>query len=167
MANKTLKIRGYEVTDTNGHFLPSPSSLELFNYFLAASGEQTPEQIRWRIIEEIEQRLSPEAALDATLLLDVYLDFRESLRQLSNTAVLPKGLAQRWQMIHQLRRDHFGDTTAATLFEKSEHVIAVDLERRRIKLDPSLHEEEKIRQLKRGVILIYRTGLWRQNTKLL
>ena len=140
-------VDGALVIDSEGHFIPSSSALELFDYFLAASGEQSDEQIRRRIIAEIEHRLSPEAAFDATLLLDTYLDFRDALRDMAQNSEAPAGLAQRWQTIRQLRREYFGEEEAAVLFGTSEQVITVDLERRRIHLDTSLSSENKFLQL--------------------
>ena len=149
---RPLSLRGSDVdgallVDSTGHFLPSPSALALFDYFLAASGEQSEAQLRWRIIAEIESRLSPEAAFDATLLLDTYLDFRHALRDLAQSSAAPAELAQRWQSIGQLRREFFGEDGAEHLFGEAEQVISLDLERRRIHLDTTLSTADKSLQL--------------------
>ncbi len=140
-------VDGALLVDGYGHFLPSPSALALFDYFLAASGEQSEAQLRWRIIAEIEARLSPEAAFDATLLLDTYLDFREALRYLAQSSEAPARLAQRWQSIGQLRREFFGEDGAEVLFGEAEQVISLDLERRRIHLDTTITTADKLGQL--------------------
>ena len=149
---RPLSLRGSDVdgallVDSTGHFLPSPSALALFDYFLAASGEQSEAQLRWRIIAEIERRLSPEAAFDASLLLDTYLDFREALRELAQSSEAPAGLTQRWQSIGQLRREYFGEDGTEALFGEAEQVISLDLERRRIHLDTTLSAADKLVQL--------------------
>lgn len=136
-------VDGALAVDADGHFVPTPDAIALFDYFLAASGEEPPEMIRARIEAEIDRRLAPEAAAEARALLDRYLGFREALRALAEGGAVPAELERRLQWIRELRREHFGAETAAALFAEEETVAMLDLERRRVALDPALEAEER------------------------
>src|SRR5262249_39840908 len=74
------RVDGGLAVDAAGRFMATPDARRLFDYFLATAGEETPERIRARIVAAIEQRLSGDAARDATALLDRYLAYRERAR---------------------------------------------------------------------------------------
>jgi lipase chaperone LimK len=140
-------IGGALVVGEDGRFLPTPDALALFDYFLSASGEEPEAAIRQRIVNEIQRRLTGDAARDAEALLDTYLGFRSALADLSAARWVPEGLERRLQWIRELRREHFGPELSAVLFAESEGVQAVDLERRRIALDPELGKAEREAEL--------------------
>ena len=71
------RVDGGLAVDAGGRFMATPDARRLFDYFLATAGEEPPERIRARIVAAIEQRLSGDAARDATALLDRYLAYRE------------------------------------------------------------------------------------------
>lgn len=145
-------LRGTDVdggltTDATGHFVPDPDAIALFDYFLAASGEEPESVIRQRILDEIRRRLSGQAAAAAAALLDDYLAYRTELRKLAQSAEVPGDLERRLQWIRELRRGHFGDETAEALFGAEERVVRIDLERRRVASDPGLDADERAARL--------------------
>jgi len=145
-------LRGTEVdgalrTDAGGHLVPDPDALSLFDYFLSASGEEPLRELRERIVRHIEGALEEPARGEAVRLLDQYLGFRDELRALAQHGNPPADLERRLQWIRELRRKHFGAETANALFGRVERVQQIDLDRRRIALDPTLGEERRERQL--------------------
>ncbi len=131
----------------DGHLQPTPDALALFDYYLAASGEEPPAMLRARIVDAIDARLEGVAAAEAVALLDDYLALREELRALAAGGEPPHDLERRLQWIRELRRAHFGAETADALFGPQERMLAVDLERRRIHLDDSLDEATRAARL--------------------
>jgi lipase chaperone LimK len=130
-----------------GHLAPNPDALALFDYFLAASGEEPLPQIVERIIAEIRQRLTDPAASEAIALLDQYLAYRTEIRELTSHSEPPHDLERRLQWLRELRNQHFGANTAAQLFGEQEAITLVDLERRRVAADPSLSDAERDQRL--------------------
>lgn len=140
-------LRGTEVgggltLGEDGHFVPTPDAIALFDYFLAASGEEPEAVLRQRIVDRIRATLPAPAAAEAEALLDTYLRFRAALRELAEAGDAPADLERRLQWVRELRREHFG-ATAETLFGEEEETIRIDLERRRVAADPALDETEK------------------------
>lgn len=140
-------LRGTEVggglaLGEDGHFLPTRDAIALFDYFLAATGEEPEAVIRQRIVDQIRARLPAAAAAEAEALLDTYLRFRTAARELAGSGDVPGDLERRLQWIRELRREHFG-ATAEVLFGEEEETTRIDLERRRVATDPELDEAEK------------------------
>jgi lipase chaperone LimK len=132
--------------DADGRFVPTRDALDLFDYYLAASGEEPDGAIRARIEAAIAARLADPAP--ALALLDRYLAYREAARALffdENAAELP--LERRLQRIRELRREHFGAELAEALFGEEEARWRVDVERLRVSRDPALGEEERAARL--------------------
>lgn len=140
-------LRGSEpdgalVTDASGAFVATPDALDLFDYYLAASGEEPLERSVSRIEREIRARVAPpEPALE---LLARYLAYREAVRELVESeglASLP--LERRLQRLRELRRGLFGPELAATLFEAQEERERAALAWQRIAQDPQLDPVER------------------------
>ncbi len=145
-------LRGTEIdggltVDANGNFIPTPDAIALFDYFLAARGEESEAVIRARIIALIRGRLDGDAMTDAGALLDTYLGFRDELRRLAAASEAPSDPEQRLQWLRELRRKHFGEAVAESLFGAGEEVARIDLERRRIALDSSIEPQERRERL--------------------
>lgn len=134
--------------DGEGRFVATPDAIDLFDYFLAASGEESLALIRARIEREIETRLPPDARADARDLLERYLAYREALREEASAEGLAEAsLEQRFQRIRELRRGWFDAAEREALFAAEEERWRVDLERRRVATDPGLTAEERARRL--------------------
>jgi len=127
-------------SDDHGHFVADRDALALFDYFLAATGEEPRQAIRARILQQIEQRLDPPADAQAAAFLDRYLVYRDDQPDLASSGAVPEGLERRLQWIRETRRDHFGPL-AEPLFGLEEAATMIDLERRRVFTDPSLDTE--------------------------
>ncbi|HSY26558.1 MAG TPA: lipase secretion chaperone [Burkholderiaceae bacterium] len=54
----------------------------MFDYYLSASSETTPEKIRAKIEAELDRTLNPRAATEAKRLLARYLDYREAVMEM-------------------------------------------------------------------------------------
>jgi lipase chaperone LimK len=139
---------GALVLGPDGRFVPTPSALAFFDYWLSASGEEPPAAIRARIVAAIGARLPAAAAPDAVALLDRYLGFREAVRALASDPELAASgdLERRLQWIGELRREHFGAALAETLFGAQEQEWRVAIALRRLAADPTLTPEERARR---------------------
>lgn len=134
------------VTDASGAFVPTRDALDLFDYYLAAIGEEPLETIVGRIERAIRTQLDPpDAALD---LLDRYLAYREEVRRLVATEGLDAlPLERRAQLLREIRRGAFGSELAARLFGEEEDRVREALAWRRIATDPSLAPDERAERL--------------------
>lgn len=146
---RDTEVDGALGLDANGRFLPSREAIRFFDYFLSATGEESAAQIRARIEAEIARRLPPDAARDATDLLDRYLAFRaEGARVADDDRVAASAdLERRLQWIRELRRKHFGAEFAATLFGDDERAVEIAIEQRRVASDPSLSPAERAERI--------------------
>jgi lipase chaperone LimK len=140
-------VVGGFVVGEDGHLRPTPDALALFDYYLAASGEEPLASLRARIVDAIHARLDGVAADEAVALLDDYLGLRAELRALAEAGEPPHDLERRLQWIRELRRERLGPETADALFGREEATMAVDLERRRIALDDSIDEATRTERL--------------------
>jgi hypothetical protein len=133
-------LRGTEVAgalpvDARGHLRVVPAVLELFDWFLAASGEEPIAQTRARIEAEIRVRLEPPAEGEALALLDRYLAYREAVRVLAESDASGLSLERRFQRVRELRRANFGGEQVTYRFEfparlgKGNYSIALSLSR--------------------------------------
>jgi len=137
---------GALVTDASGAFVPTRDALDLFDYYLAAIGEEPLETIVGRIERAIRERLDPpDAALE---LLARYLAYREEVRRLVATEGLDAlSLERRAQLLRELRRGVFGAELAERLFGEEEDRVRQTLAWRRVATDPSLAPEERAERL--------------------
>ncbi len=133
-------VDGALALDAQGRLLVNPETRAFFDYFLTASGEESPGQIRVRIVAAIESRLPPEAARAAIDLLDRYLTYRERAQRILAATATPE---ERLQHLYSLRRAVFGVADADALFADEEARDAVTVERLRLAADPSLSPEER------------------------
>jgi len=145
-------LRGTEVdgalpVDAAGHLVPGPDVLRLFDYFLSARGEESEAAIETRILRHVRATLEPPAREEAEALLGRYLDYHARMRRLAGEGPVPEDAERRLQWIREERRAAFGRELAEALFGESEALARLDLERRRVLLDPELGEEERARRL--------------------
>ncbi len=143
------ELDGALFADANGHFVPTPRALALFDYLLSATGEEPAAQLRARIGAEITQRLSPDAAREANAFLDSYLRYRTDAAQTANDERLAESadLGRRLQWLRELRTEHFGPELAMTLFSDEERAQQLAIEEQRVESDASLSETEKTARL--------------------
>lgn len=141
-------VDGGFVVDDRGRLVVTTDALDLFDYFLSASGEEPLALIRARIEQEIASRLPAEAQPAALDLLERYLAYREALRGMYESEDLAQlSLERRFQRIRELRREHFSERERQALFAAEEERWRVDLARQRVARDPDLAPEERAREL--------------------
>ncbi len=133
-------VDGALAVDAQGRVLVNPETRAFFDYFLTATGEESPAQIRARIVAAIESRLPRDAAHAAIDLLDRYLTYRDRAQRVPAAATTPE---ERLQQLHALRRAVFGVADAEALFADEDARDGVTVERLRLAADPSLSAEER------------------------
>lgn len=141
------EVAGALAVDADGAFVPGPEALELFDWYLSATGEEPDDVLEERIRAEIRRRLQPPADAQALAFLDRYLGYRTGARELTEGGLGRAPLERRLQVIRELRRAHFGAALAEHLFGPEEAMMRVDLERMRVAADPDLGAEERAAEL--------------------
>lgn len=142
---------GWAETDVNGSLVPTPQLRQLFEYYLAALGEETLPQVIARIEQALAQLEEP-ARTEALSTLGDYLDYKLALGDLEtsygNATTLDAGeMQRRMAEIHALRRTWMDARTADAFFAADEAVDRFQVEQLRIKTDPSLSDEERAQAL--------------------
>lgn len=140
---------GEFMIDEAGRFVPDKNVLLLFRYFFTASGEESIDVIRGRIIlHAISQGLNADALADVVETLDSYIAYRISAKRLSESnAWMPADLQLRFEKLHQLRLDTLGRNVADAFFAEEEAVAMAEIGRRAISKNEFLVEPEKQRRL--------------------
>jgi lipase chaperone LimK len=138
-------LRGTDVdgalrTDAKADLIVGPEVAALFEYFLSATGEESPEAIKARIVAAIRERLDGRAEVQALALLDRYLDYRDATRGLRVESEDP---AARLAAIRKLRRERFGAEDADRLFGAEEREGEVAIEASRLASDATLSHAER------------------------
>ncbi|MBE4752691.1 lipase chaperone [Corallococcus sp. ZKHCc1 1396] len=139
---------GAVFVDASGHLVPNPDLLRLFNYYLSATGEESPALIRERILASLRAKKLPQAAMDeAVQVLDDYLSYLEAARSLARTrSAATMDTAERLEALRKLRREHLGGS-AEGMFGQEEAVDAVAVERLKLQKDASLTAAERERRI--------------------
>lgn len=119
----------------------------MFDYYLSAESETTPQAIRTKIEEELDRTLKPRAAVEAKRLLGQYLAFRNAVMEMqknpppADPSISP--IRARLMAIQQIRANYFTSEEIKGMFgfddEHAEDAIA----RVEITRDKSLTAEQK------------------------
>lgn len=138
---------GWDKTDANGSLVPTPQLRQLFEYYLAALGEETLPQLVARI-EQALARLEEPARSEALDTLGDYLDYKLALGDLEATyghdaTTNAEDMQRRMAEIRALRRTWMDAQTADAFFATDEAVDQFQVEQLRIRTDPSLSEKER------------------------
>lgn len=145
--------QGWAKTDVNGSLIPTPELRELFEYYLAALGEETLPQLIARIEMTLSQLTEP-ARSEAIAILGNYLDYKLELGALEagSTEALTSAddMQQQLIAIRSLRRQWLDAETADAFFAAEEAVDEFQLEQMRIRNDESLTEEERAQRLRQA-----------------
>lgn len=137
--------------DSNGNLIPTPSLRQLFEYYLSAMGEESPQLLVARIEKELG-RLGEPARSEALNILGNYLDYKLALGDLEASYSRGPGgglreTERRMQEIQGLRRTWLDADTADAFFAREEAVDRFQLELRRIAGDDTLTEEQRAQAL--------------------
>lgn len=133
--------------DEDGGFVVTGDALDLFDYYLAAQGEESADALYARILAAIKRHATGAAAQQAQALLDDYLLYRERAGEMLGGDVFGEDLPRRLQYIRELRREIFGAEVATALFGAEEARWFADMERRRVISDASLSDDERAEHL--------------------
>ena len=138
---------GWAETDANGSLVPTPQLRQLFEYYLAALGEETLPQLVARI-EQALARLEEPARSEALDTLGDYLDYKLALGDLEATyghdaTTNAEDMQRRMAEIRALRRTWMDAQTADAFFATDEAVDQFQVEQLRIRTDPYLSEKER------------------------
>jgi lipase chaperone LimK len=126
--------------DEDGHLVIEPGVLRLFDYHLSATGEESAEAIRARVVASIRRCLGEGRAADrAIALYDTYVGYRESTRRLDADG----DLGARLDALKALRRRAFGEGDAEKLFGEDERRDQIAIDQRAVLTDPALAAEER------------------------
>ena len=134
---------GAFAADANGDLIVSPELRRAFEYWFAASGEESDERIRARIAAEIHARLHDPARAAALAMLAQFVAYRERGRALADTLPEDADLAARAEAVRHLRRDVFGDADADALFADEEAILTFALNERALANNPNLSDGER------------------------
>lgn len=134
---------GAVAADAAGHLIVDRELRRLFDYFLAATGEEPLATLRARIVGTLTRRLPETAAREAIAILDRYLAYREAVRQ-STPARDPAAELDR---LHDLRRELFSPDVARAFFADEEAAIHAALARQDVLHDRSLSPAERERRI--------------------
>lgn len=140
------RVDGGLVTDADGRFVATPDARRLFDYFLAASGEEPEAVLVARIRAEIARRLPPDAARQANELLDRYLAYRARARALAEQGLGEASAAERLEVLRELRRETLGVEAADAFFAEEEAVDAVTVARQALEEETQLTAEERVQR---------------------
>jgi lipase chaperone LimK len=119
-----------------------PSLVRLFDYYLSATGERTPAEIRAATEREIDRRFGPMSAARAKDVFHRYLAFKQALS--TQAPELARGrrsvdvLRARFATMRRLRAGFFGDDEARALFGPDDAEASDALARMAIEQDPAL-----------------------------
>lgn len=136
---------GAFAADAHGNLIVSPELRRAFDYWFAASGEESDGRISARIAAQIRARLDDPAETAALALLARFVAYRQRGRALA-AADGDADLEARAAALHDLRREIFG-ADAALLFADEEALAAFALAERRVASDPALSDAERAQRL--------------------
>lgn len=124
----------------DGHLVTSARVIALFDYFFAASGEESDAIIRSRISAYAKQHLREPALGEALDLLGSYVAYRKAAASLS--AADSKGPAERLAALRSLRRTHFGEAAEA-LFGAEERLAEAAIAKVDAAKEPAVSADER------------------------
>ncbi|MBF0100969.1 MAG: lipase secretion chaperone [Desulfobacterales bacterium] len=149
------QVDGKLMVDNNGNLIIDRSILELFEYFLAAQGEESLEIILGRIEEYIKKQLSDPARQKALDILDGYMKYKQRAADLEKDGILAeygdvpvnlRDLPLLKKVLEQrmaLRREHLSKDVVDAFFGLDEKYDMFTLGRMEILQNESLSESEK------------------------
>ncbi len=154
-------LRGTEIdgdvrTDANGKLIIARDIRHLFDYFLAAAGEEPMETIINRIEQHIREMIPPEAADEAVAILDSYLLYKQGLYVLSDnhssitetddptlTAATISEIGSILEQRKEMRRRYMREDVVDAFFGDEEMYEEFTLQHLSVKLNEDLTNEEK------------------------
>jgi len=154
----TSEPSGWTRTDANNALIPTPELRELFEYYLAALGEETLEQLIARIQNALGTLPEP-ARSEAVETLGAYLDYKLALGELEATAPEAASLdadamARQMAEVRALRRQWLDADTADAFFALEEAIDQFQVAQRQIRANESLSDKQKADRLQQAEELL-------------
>ena len=139
-------VDGQLRVDDQGHLLVTEETRRLFDYFLAAVGEESLRQSVKRLQAYIAAQLSDPGRAEALALLDTYLTYKRELVMLEET--LPaladlNALRSREDAVYALRAQLFSPEAHEAFFGREHAYNRFTLQRLAILHDPALDDAAK------------------------
>ena len=142
---------GAATAGADGALVADEALVELFDYYLAAVGEKTPEQVRAEIERELERRLRPPASGAAKRLLGRYLGYKAALVELERRKDLAgagaTAIRKRLQAMRTLRGQYFSAQESRAMFGREDAEQQDMLARVDIRQDRSLSADQRRERL--------------------
>ena len=151
----TVLPTGWRQLDGQGNLVPTAELRALFEYYLAALGEESLGQLVARI-ELALAGLSEPARSQARAILGSYLDYKlavselEVREQVNSASFDPAELSRRLQAVHDLRRNMMDSRTAEAFFASDEALDRFQIERLQIGRNDDLSPSEKQAEIARA-----------------
>lgn len=142
-------IDGGLTLDGAGHFVPDRNALRLFDYFLSASGEESEEVLRGRILlHAIGAGLSEQAQSEVAAILDRYMAYRGAARAtLATGSAAPSDLGARVAEMRALQRNLLGADLAKAFYGDDAALADIDMRRLAVLRDQAMTRDERQRAL--------------------
>ncbi|MFZ6771129.1 lipase secretion chaperone [Undibacterium sp. SXout7W] len=149
-------IDGETMQTQDGELVVSAELRRMFDYYLAAVGERTLNDIQKEIETAIDHQLPARAAMQAKQLLGRYFAYKHALAsvetktQISPSTDMTSAMRQRWGIMQQLREQYFSKIEIVAMFGMDDAYDQDALARTEINTDKTLtaiQKTEKIRQL--------------------
>lgn len=142
-------LRGIDVPgeleeDERGNLKMTRGVRDVFDHFLAATGEEPAPQIRQRLLAYIQHRLRPVAAAQAIALMDRYIAYKDQLDSKlgGSRAGSPDDVKARMLTVRDMRRRTFDPPVVAAFFGDDEAYDQYSLDRAEILADKTLSPQQ-------------------------
>lgn len=151
------EVDGKLLVDANGNLQMSIDVKDFFDYFFSAVGERSPEEVIAEIERQVFLRLPPEAARQALQLMHDYIAYQEQMSTLMQAPLVPPEqqdfayyadtMAQTFEQLRMLRRQHFSPATVDAFFGLDEAYGEYAVKTLLIQADDSLSDDQKVEQI--------------------
>ncbi|HJV83783.1 lipase secretion chaperone [Noviherbaspirillum sp.] len=144
---------GNVTTSSDDQLVVDAELPRMFDYYLAAVGEKSLDQIRAEIERQLDQRLKPNAAAQAKRLLAAYLDYKRDLvtveknLQAGATGNGIEAIKARLDAIRQSRLQFFSPAEVQAMFGLEDAYDRYNVERYEIAQDKALTDAQKEEKL--------------------
>ena len=137
------------IIDGQGRLVVRKTLREFFDYFLSALGEEPLISVRARILDHMRRSLPHAAYMEAHVILDDYLAYRQALNDLpraevrSSTTLDLEAVTAHKQKERALRTRFLAPMVATAFFDDEDRHDDYTLARHRIQADRALSETER------------------------
>ncbi len=152
---RPASLRGTEVdgrlqVDANGNLLINDQLRHLFDYYLSANGEETPEQTQERVRQYLNQQLVDPARAQALAIFEHYLSYLQAVAELEQDFPVLDDLDALWareEAVQRLRASLFDPAVHEAFFAGEEVYNRFTLERLAINRNPALSPDQRAAEI--------------------